>query len=45
MEYVTNDLHINTSKKSLIQFIKKHQYSYVTGSPTEDTRVNLDNDK
>ena len=45
MEYVTNDLHINTSKKSLLQFMKNHDYSYVTGSPTEDTRVNLDLEK
>ena len=45
MEYVTNDLHVNTTKKSLLQFMKNHDFSYVTGSPTEDTRVNLDLEK
>ena len=45
MEYVTNDLHIETTKKVLLQFMKNHDFSYLTGLPTEDARVNLDKDK
>ena len=45
MEYVTNDLHIETTKKVLLQFMKNHGFSNMTGLPTEDARVNLYKDK